>query len=234
QPVYPRMLFLRREVWRPGKEPLPAPAAAATPAVGPDETLATLPNPWLIGARPPAPRVALPTKTATMPLARVSYVNKAGEVFPHQYIKWLKDDSNAWVMLIGVEGVPWPAPGDLASAKLVFEVIESHDKADMQAAAAILAAPFEAGKPYDFKNLGAVAGSTIVKRGGGAGAPLDAPRRYEIDVTRAVRAWANGAPAHGLALRIVPNRGVDDGWTVRFTPNDKKPPELMIATYAEN
>ncbi len=233
QPVYPRMLFLRREVLAPGQEPLPAPAAATTPAVGPNETLATLPNPWLVGARPPATRVVLPTKAVTTPLGRVSHVTKQGEVFAHQFVKWLKDGSNAWIMLIGVDGVAVPAARDLASAKLVFEVIESHDKADMQAAAVILTAPFEVGKPYDFENLGATAGTTIVKKGDGPDKRFDTPRRYEIDVTKAVRAWANGAPACGLALRIVPNRGVDDGWTVRFTPNDKKPPELVIATYVE-
>ena len=42
-----------------------------------------------------------------------------------------------------------------------------------------------------------------------------------------------GDACHGLAVRIVPNRGVDDGWTVRFTPDQDKPAELEIATYAE-
>jgi hypothetical protein len=34
-------------------------------------------------------------------------------------------------------------------------------------------------------------------------------------------------------LRIVPNRGVDDGWTVRFSPAKDKPVELKIETYAD-
>lgn len=37
------------------------------------------------------------------------------------------------------------------------------------------------------------------------------PRRYEIDVTKAVRAWSRGEPAHGLALR-------GDGYAVVYTP----------------
>jgi hypothetical protein len=50
-------------------------------------------------------------------------------------------------------------------------------------------------------------------------------------VTGAIRAWARGEPRHGLALRIIPNRSVDDGWTVRFTPAREKPAELELATY---
>ncbi len=49
---------------------------------------------------------------------------------------------------------------------------------------------------------------------------------------RAVRAWARGQRCHGIAVRIVPNRAVD-GWTVRFTPSKNKPPELVIATFAD-
>ena len=52
-------------------------------------------------------------------------------------------------------------------------------------------------------------------------------------MTRAVRAWCRGEPCHGLAVRIVPNRGVDDGWTVRFTPQRDKPVEWEIETYAD-
>jgi hypothetical protein len=67
----------------------------------------------------------------------------------------------------------------------------------------------------------------------GTGAVFSPPRRYEIDVTKAVRAWATGAKQHGLAVRTVPNRSVDDGWTVRFTPAKDKPAELEIVTYSE-
>ena len=63
----------------------------------------------------------------------------------------------------------------------------------MQAAAVVLNAPFVAGKPYDFKNLGAVAGTTVIKKNKTPGQPFAPPLRYEIDVTKAVRAWAGGA-----------------------------------------
>ncbi len=49
QPVYPRMLFLRREVIAPGATPLPLPAGAMPARVGPGEELKALPNPFLVG-----------------------------------------------------------------------------------------------------------------------------------------------------------------------------------------
>lgn len=56
-PVYPRMLFVRREVLSPGQKPAATPTPPATPVVGPNEELATLPLPWTIGfkPRPPCP-----------------------------------------------------------------------------------------------------------------------------------------------------------------------------------
>lgn len=56
QPVYPRMLFLRREVLDAGQEPAPTPVAPSEPSVGPDQELRTLPTPWLMGTQPPPRR----------------------------------------------------------------------------------------------------------------------------------------------------------------------------------
>jgi hypothetical protein len=54
-PVYPRMLFLRREVVDASGAPLPLPdgAVAATKATA--DELVALPNPFLVGAEPPPP-----------------------------------------------------------------------------------------------------------------------------------------------------------------------------------
>jgi hypothetical protein len=232
QPVYPRMLFLRRELLAAGQSPLSVPAAPTTPKAGADDYLADVPNPWLIGTGKPLTAEKRPTTAKVFPAARVSYASKGGEAFSHKFIKWLKDDSDAWILLadFGLAGLP--DPKSLASAKLIVYVVEAHDRAPMQAAAVQLDAPFETGKPFDFAKLGRIAGTTVVAQGNGPGVLFVPPRRYEIDVTRLVRAWAAGQPQHGLALRIVPNRGVDDGWTVRFTPDQEKPVELEIATYS--
>ena len=233
QPVYPRMVFLRREVLEPGQKPIETPTAPVTPQVRPGEVPATPPNPWLIGTQPPPDLPERPTKTEIRPATSSGYVSKQGEVFDHQFVKWLKENTDAWILLVDFDVANLPDMKLLASAKLVFYVVEAHDKAPMQVAAVALDTPFEEGKPYDFSKLGQTLGWTIVGRGEGPGAAFVPPRRYEIDLTRTVRAWSRGEKFDGLALRIVPNRGVDDGWTVRFTPNKEKPAELVITTYAD-
>ncbi|MDA1140721.1 MAG: hypothetical protein O3B01_19320 [Planctomycetota bacterium] len=232
-PVYPRMAFLRREVLSPNQKPLPAPAEPSTPVLEKGQVLATLPSPWTMGTRTPQATSDKPTKKITISPAATSYVSKTGEVFPHHSIKWLKDSSQAYVLLTRFKTDELPAQKDIASAKLILYVHESHDRAPMEAAAVMLNAPFESGKPYDFNNLSGAIGSTTVAKGNGPGAPSVPPLRYEIDVTRAVRAWAKGSDANGLGLRLVPNRAIDDGWTVRFTPAQGKPVELEIARFVE-
>jgi hypothetical protein len=232
QPVYPRMLFLRREVLSPGQETRDVPARPTTPTVAADEYLAEVPNPWLIGTGKPMTADQRPTSVTIFPAARTSYVSKQGEVFEHQFIKWLKDSSDAWVLLADFDLADLPDLRSLAGAKLIVYVHEAHNKAPMQAGAVMLGGAFEPGKPYDFSQLGRTVGTTIVASGNGPGEPFVPPRRYEIDVTGAVRAWIRGEPRHGLALRIIPNRSVDDGWTVRFTPAREKPVELQIASYS--
>ncbi len=231
QPVYPRMLFLRREVLAPDQQPMDVPVAPSTPTVGSGDYLPDVPNPWLIGTGEPMTRDDRPTETKVVPPARLSYVSKQGEVFEHQFIKWLKDNSDAWILLADFDVTDLPDAKSLASAKLIVYIHESHNRAPMQAAAVTLKGPFETGKSFDFTNLGQALGTTIVRQGNGPGAPFVPPRRYEVDVTRLVRGWSKGEPQHGLALRIIPNRAVDDGWTVRFTPAEGKPVELLIATY---
>ena len=230
-PVYPRMLFVRREVLAQGQTPAAVPSPPSQPVAGPDGELATLPNPWTIGSQPPPAVPERPTRSVILPAARTSFVSKKGEVFDHHFVKWLKDDSDAWIMLVDFDVAELPPVRDLAAARLILYVEEAHDKAPMQVAALTLAAPFEPGKPYDFSKLGQNVGSTVVQKGNGPGAVFAPPRRYAIDVTKAVRAWAEGTPRRGLAVRIVPNRAVDDGWTVRFTPAKGQTPELEIITY---
>lgn len=52
-PVYPRMLFMRREVLAPSASPLSLPDGAVVATVGEDQELLSLPNPFLVGTEPP-------------------------------------------------------------------------------------------------------------------------------------------------------------------------------------
>ena len=67
-----------------------------------------------------------------------------------------------------------------------------------------------------FRGLGDVIGTTVVPRQPGA-KDFNPPRTFAIDVTRALKQLAAGeVPFHGFALRVVPNRGVDEGYITRI------------------
>jgi hypothetical protein len=184
-----------------------------------------------MGTQRPAPPPDRPTQSRVLPYVSVAYVSKQGEVFDHRFVKWLKDNSNAWLLLTRFDGTRLPTAKKMASAKLILYIEEAHEQAAMQVAVVALGVPFELHKPYDFRGLGRTIGSTIVEPGYGPGKPFQPPRRYEVDVTREVRLWTGEKRFCGLAVRIIPNRSIDDGWTVRFTPARKKPVELAIAEY---
>ena len=50
-PVYPRMVFVRREVLARGAKPLPLPPGSLPPKRTPDDALKTLPSPLMIGIK---------------------------------------------------------------------------------------------------------------------------------------------------------------------------------------
>ena len=94
QPVYPRMLFVRREVLPPGTvAAAPCPPRRRSRASEPNEELATLPNPWLIGTRPPARGPSWATKAAVSRSAKLPTCPRRARSFEHQFMKWLKDNS---------------------------------------------------------------------------------------------------------------------------------------------
>ena len=90
--------------------------------------MAEVPNPWTIGAGQPLTAEKRATTAKVFPAARISYVSKGGEVFSHRFIKWLKDDSDAWILLADFGLPSLPDPKTLASAKLIVYVIEAHDR----------------------------------------------------------------------------------------------------------
>jgi len=223
-PVYPRMLLLRRTVLPPSGKPVPPPAGAAEPKVSADEELKALPNPFLIGTAKPPAKDARAAAARRIDLVAGPVVGMKGEVFASHFLKWLKDSSDAWVLLVGGNLKDLPAPRDIAAAHLVLAVSRGHENAPTKVGAVALAAPFEAGKPYDFKNLGDLLGTAIVPKSP-EGQDFSPPQELRIDVTRAIRKVAAGeAKFHGFAVRTVPDRGVDEGWTVRIDlPRDVKP-----------
>jgi hypothetical protein len=236
-PVYPRMLFVRREVISATSKPLPLPDKAQEPKMGPNDELKSLPNPFLIGTQPPPARIVRPVKTVTLDLKAGHFVTKSGDVPTTDFIKWPKTEQEKvepMAFLIGGELKDLPALKDLGAARLVFPAIRAHQEAPTKVGVVVLKAPFEAGQKYDFANLGEVLGTAVVPKLAKDAPDWSPPKEFKVDVTRAVRAIVSGdAKFNGFALRVVPDRGVDEGWTVRI--NIPKTPKiyLEIDTYVD-
>ena len=212
-PVYPRMLFLRREVLAPGGRPLPLPEGAVEPKVGPDDELKTLPSPFTVGFALPPPAVVRKTATRTFELSASHAVSQDGKAEPNHYIKWKEGET--WVVLVGGELKDLPPARRIAAARLVFPVVRANAKSPTKAGVTLLTGPFEAGKPFDFKRLGDVVGSTVLPRQ--PGEDYAPPKTFAVEIARAVKALASGeASFYGFGLRAIPDRGVDEGYTVRY------------------
>jgi len=236
-PVYPRMLFLRREVIAPGQKPAPLPKGALDAKVGSDGQLKTLPNPFLMGIAKPPKRIVRATKTTTVALVDGHFVTRSGKTPTSDFIKWpktAKEKVEAMAFLIGGKLKGLPAARDLAEARLVFPVVRAHQKAPTKVGVVVLKAPFKADQPYDFASLGQLLGTTVVPRLGANAPDWSPPKQIKLDVTRALRAIASGKRRfNGFALRVVPDRGVDDGWTVRIHIPKRPKISLEIDTYTD-
>ncbi len=237
-PVYPRMMFLRREVIPAGAAPQPLPAGAVRPQVGPNDELAGLPNPFLVGAEPPPLLKPRPVRTLQIPLKWVQYVNDRGEVSPRGTLRWPKNRGEEGqvvagaILLSGALGA-LPVKG-LAAARLTALVTQGHPKAPGRLGVVFLRKPIQPGQACDLKELADVAATALVPR-----QPEDAPEfkpaaRVVLDVTRAVKAVAAGETRfHGLALRMVPDRATDEGWTVRCEFSAGDPIHLEVDVFAD-
>ncbi len=233
-PVYPRMLFLRREIVAPNSKPLPVPAGAAEPRPAPADELKELPNPFLIGAAVPPVKVARAITTRRMALQAGPVISDKGEVFPADHVlRWYKDSSVIWVLLIGGEIKALPAPRAIAGARLVLPVVNGHDKAPTRLDVVALNQPFAPGAAYDLKHLGAALGTVIVAQQPPGLAAYDPPQEFKADVTRFIKTLAAGeAKFQGCALRVVPDKSVDDGWTVKAQLAKDAPVYLEVDVYS--
>lgn len=208
-PVYPRMLSIQREVLLPGE----ARPDLDPPAAEPGATLATLPVPWLIGATPPPPPAARPTRELVLTFAAPRLVGPADD----PRLRWPKRADEAvepGALVLGVPQGELPAPADIVAATLELPYNDSHDRAPTQLA--LVPLPAGGGAALDLAALGEPVALTILPQRE-AGPPFDPPRLATFDVTRALRSLIARDGA-GWAVRVWPNRSVDDGWTVRCSP----------------
>ena len=239
-PVYPRMMFIRRELVSAGASPLPLPAGAVAAVAAPVDELQALPNPFLVGTEAPAPVKTGAVRTARLPLQYLEFCNENGEVSDSGTLTWPKAAAEKGKVIEGaviyngdLKGLP-PAKA-IAAARLMVPVISGHNKASEKLAAVFLATPVEKGKALDFKELDNTAGATIVPVQPDDNPEYKPAKPFLIDVTSAVKSIASGGSKfNGVALRIVPDRGTDDGWTVRCKISPKDAAYLEIDTVADD
>ncbi len=235
-PVYPRMLFLRREVISPTATPLPLPTGAIAATAAAADELQTLPNPYLIGSEPPTPIKPLAMKRTKIPLIYVQFCDEKGEVSAAGSLAWPKVVSEngkviRGAVVYGGDLQHLPSSHDLVAARLVFPVLAGHDKASEKVGVVFLKEPVEKGRALEFNALGddRVTGTTVVPMQPSGTPKYDPAKPFTIDVTSAVRAIASHkAKSSGIALRIVPDRGIDDGWTVRCQVSPTEPAYLEL------
>lgn len=237
-PVYPRMVFLRREVIGPDAQPQPLPAGAVAAKVGPADTLIGLPNPFLVGTEPPPAIQARSVRTVQVPLRYVQFMDDQGGVSPQGTLRWPKNKAEEGKVIAGAVLVAGSLPDlparGLAAAQLLVPVSQGHNMAPGKLGVVFLNAPVEAGQSCDFKALADLAGTTVIPKQPVDTAEYRPAKRFAIDVTRPVKAIASGERRfHGLALRLVPDRGIDEGWTVRCEIAPAEPITLDIDLYTD-
>lgn len=221
-PVFPRMLFVRREIIAPKQVPLPWPenAKIAQPAAASE--LQTLPDPLLTGIEAPPAKVARATKRQRIELTGGRLVAANGAAPPSDFLRWPKNanekvEPTAYVIGGELDAKRLPPLAALASARLVVPVSQAHDKAPTKLGVTALRKAFVANEAFDFAQLGDVQATAVVPKLDANVSGWNPPREVKLDVTRYVRSLIlNEGKFHGFALRVVPDRGVDDGWTVRI------------------
>lgn len=236
-PVYPHMVMLRREIVAPGGATLPLPkgAVAARP-VAANEELAELPNPFLVTATPPVPVVVAPVNTTRIPLSYVQFVDDKGASADSGILRWPKTVQEqgkvlASAVMLSGDFKTVPKKG-IVAARLVIPIRQAHNMAATQIGAVLLRKPVVRDTAWDAKSLTEIVGTATLPPQN-PDKPYNPAKRFTIDVTRAVKLIAGGETAHGFALRVVPDRAVDDGHTVRCEVSSADPISLEIDTRIE-
>lgn len=229
-PVYPRMVFVRREVLSPGQPPLPVPANSVPPRRAPGDDLRTLPNPFLVGTQPSPPKENRPVRTVSIELKSGPFVTRSGKPSVTEQLRWPKtkeEQVEPVALLIGGSLLDKPAMQNLAAARLVISVQGAHDKAPARLGVTALKSPLVADHDFDFDQLGEVLTTVVIPQQPADGPAWSPPKEFKLDVTRHLRAMLRGTTTfHGFGLRVVPDRSVDDGWTVRVQL--QKPPKILL------
>jgi hypothetical protein len=228
QAVYPRMHFIRREILASGQEPAAQPDGALEATIRENEELKTLPYPFHMGTDKPPVKIVRPTKPNRFPLVCSHVVDYENNVYENHWIKTRPKVNEWWIMLIG-GGLPeLPEPREIARASVCLPVTMTHVKANVRVGILSLQKPFEKNQPYAEQNFGGILSSSVLPKQESPGPA----KYYKFDVTRYLKDVSAGdAQHHGFAIKVIPDRSVDDGWTVRIDVTKDESTYLEIDTY---
>ncbi|MFT5856004.1 MAG: hypothetical protein ACI8XO_003256 [Verrucomicrobiales bacterium] len=238
-PVYPRMMFVRREVIAPGSAPMPLPDGAVAATVGGGEELLSLPNPFLVGSEALPVFKVRPVRTIKIPMRYEQYMDENGKVSKQGTLRWPKNEGENGKVIasaLGISGELEKLKGlharSLAAARLVVPVSAGHDKTASKLGVVFLKQAIASGKAADVRGLGDVSATAIIPKQADGTPKYQPAKRIAIDVARPIKAIASSdLEFHGLALRMVPDRGIDNGWTVRCDIAPKEEILLEIDVY---
>ncbi len=236
-PVFPRMLFVRREVVAKGQSALSLPDGAKAPITRPNDELKSLPNPLMAGTQPAPARSIKPVKTTSFNLPSGQFVDASGATPTTDFLKWPKTSNESVPSLayvIAAELPELPTLKELAAARLIVPATRAHPKGSTKLGVVALRSSIAQAERIDFKKLGDTLGAAIVPTLADNAPSWSPPKELSIDVTRYLKSIVIGeAKHHGFALRVIPDRSVDEGWTVRVHVPQSPAVRLEIDTYSK-
>jgi hypothetical protein len=171
-------------------------------------------------------------------MSYIQFVDKNGLIAEKGSLRWPKDPKEDDKVLSGVvliDGDLKDLPvKHLAAARLCLPVSKGHTSTASQVGVIFLKAPVAKGAAVDFKTLPGPEGTGVIPKQPAETPEYTPAKVFPIDVTRAIRAISTGeAKFNGLAVRVVPNRSVDDGHTAKCDVSSTEKITLQIDVYTD-
>ena len=172
-------------------------------------------------------------KTLRIPLKYVQYVSVKGTVAPTGRLQWPKNDADAAGKTAGavlLTGSFTEIPSkNLAAARLVVPFVKASMMAQCKVGVVLLTTPVEAGKALDVTGLVDIKGTGVLPKLPEDKDRFEPPEVLSIDLTSEVKGIAgDSSKVKGFALRLVPDRAIDDGYAVGCFVAEKEPIYLEV------
>ncbi len=217
---FPKMDFIRLECLASGAK------GSQKLDFGKAEAMAATDAPAGAARAAPAAEAKQSGNTVSVPL-KAEYATAKGEVGKKFWIiRWPKSAAAGGVVasvvvLSGDIKAALAGRGEIVAARVMVPIVEGYSDASSKIGVACLKAPIEVSKGWDAASVDTPVEGTVIPK-------LAEAQVITVDATSAVKAALAGAAFNGLALRMVPDRSVDDGYTVNCKVNPKGPITLEV------